>query len=837
MPIALGQGLFGVILPIAETNIALNASFEQGNAGVVAIQGATLGTTSQFQRYGAWSLKVTPSSNGTSGAILGTYQVSAGTTYSVSVWAFVESGVPMRLGVGDSNGLNLQTNGTTTFTGGGTWQWYPCPGLSEGGAATRSVVLQKSSGNSQLSYYVDGLKISPWTDGIDRVTSYVDGDTGGGTWQGAQHASASYRSSQYRGGGSIIALADLGLQVDQSLGVGVPPIEISAQSYAVTPGAQFQRQRPAARQFTLTAKPMVGTSLADFHVTRRTVYDALKPDLVTPQQPVRLLYYGAQGTQQIDAYYQKGLELGNMDGPIAEHLAIGFTATDPYWYAPVQQGTTLAPRTSLGSVNYIARRSPTGQWGTLGANGSTVINAPSGITTITALAVNPGGTVFLGGNFGTVAGTWSPHVGMYFPQTNRFGTLQGGTLDVAAGNGAYAIAFNPAGTAFIGGNFLTAAGTRASGIACWSGAFGTLQGGTLNLAGGIVWDLLYSPLGTLFIGGQFDNIQGTANSRNIAMWSGAFGSLGGTVGRTVGSAVVQALAWGADNRLYLGGDFFLVNGSIGTSVAFWKGGAFGTMGRIGEDTNRTVRGMAIGLNGQLYAGGNYTQTSSGSALRASAWNGVQHSALGNGLNNQANAVLADPVTGNVIYGGAFTGAGSINAPASYAVWNGATWILADVNFIGAGFSNGTINAMALGNDRSLYVAGDFAGTAQAASIGTLVNVGRAEVYPTMRLRNLSATGTARIYQLVNTTTGDGLYFNYVMQPSETALLTLQPAARSFQSSSQGNIFGLIMPGSNLASFRLLPGTNYVSFFSDNDSLETSFFWQPVGPSIDSGTVF
>jgi hypothetical protein len=149
----------------------------------------------------------------------------------------------------------------------------------------------------------------------------------------------------------------------------------------------------------------------------------------------------------------------------------------------------------------------------------------------------------------------------------------------------------------------------------------------------------------------------------------------------------------------------------------------------------------------------------------------------------------------------------------------------------------SIYALEYALDNSLYIAGDFSGLASCAAIGTAVNAGHAAVYPTLRLRNLSASGTARIYQLVNTTTGNGLYFNYTMQPGEQATLILQPGERSFQSSAFGNIFGKILPGSNLASFNLLPGTNYLSFFSDNTSLEASIFWQSRGWSSDGGTVY
>jgi hypothetical protein len=139
-------------------------------------------------------------------------------------------------------------------------------------------------------------------------------------------------------------------------------------------------------------------------------------------------------------------------------------------------------------------------------------------------------------------------------------------------------------------------------------------------------------------------------------------------------------------------------------------------------------------------------------------------------------------------------------------------------------------------DGALYIGGDFTGTTSAAAIGTIVNTGRAAVYPTVRIRNLGA-GTARLYQIANTTTGDGIYFNYVMQSGESALLNLQPGNRSFQSSARGNIFGMILPGSNLATFNLLAGTNYISHLNDGGTVETSFFWQPRGWSIDSGTMF
>jgi hypothetical protein len=489
---------------------------------------------------------------------------------------------------------------------------------------------------------------------------------------------------------------------------------------------------------------------------------------------------------------------------------------------------------ALGSVNFIARRNPQGQWGTLGNAGSTIFNPASGPATIWDMIQNSGGSVIFGGNWGTLAGTVAPGIGVYYPTTNTFGTLVGGTVD--KDNSVVALAQNPAGTLFLGGNFTTVAGTAAKTVARhFNNAFGTLQGGSLT--GPLVWDLLYSPNGTLFIGGEFTNIQGTPNSRNLAMWTGAFGSMNGTVGLTNNTGNIFGLAWGLDNRLFIAGAFTNARGTVGTAAAFWKNNTYGTMGAVGDGVGAWGFALGVGPNGVLYEGGDFTDTSGGSALRAAAWNGVQHSALGYGLGGGVRAVLADPQTGNVYFGGAFTSAGSINSSANYAVWNGAAFIPPDILTVNAlSYTVGTVRSMLLAQDRSLYIGGDFFGTTSAAAVGTIINTGRAQVYPQLRLRNLGA-GTARIFQLVNTTTGDGIYMNYVMQGGETALLTLQPGQRSFQSSAQGNIFGLILPGSNLATFALLPGTNYISHFADSTSIEASFFWQPRGWSIDSGTAF
>ena len=301
---------------------------------------------------------------------------------------------------------------------------------------------------------------------------------------------------------------------------------------------------------------------------------------------------------------------------------------------------------------------------------------------------------------------------------------------------------------------------------------------------------------------------------------------------------------GADGRLFFGGNPTLIAGTLGTAVGQWNG-AFGTLQNpIAYITaNGIVNAMAVGPNGNLYQTGNIDTIASGTARGAIAWNGISQRGLGSGIAWSAGggagtlvdgwSVIPDGTTGRMYFGGAFNQVGGINVSACYALWNGYTFTLPDI--AGPGFDRGTVYSMLQAPNGDLYIAGTFAGTAVAASVGTIVNTGRAAAYPTLRIRNTGA-GTARIYQILNTLTNDNVYFNYKMLGNEQATLNFTPGSRSFASNFSGNIFNTILPGSNLATWRLLPGTNYVSFFSDSGSVEAALYWTPRGWSIDSGTI-
>lgn len=831
MPLS-GSAFWGVILPVGDrTNLIQNPSFERGTANWGTIQAGTIGTTSAFQQFGAWSGSVAPTSNGTTGALSPTFTAVNGVAYTASAYIKGANGIPYRFGVGDSAGASMV--GSTTFTGGGTWQRYSFS-WTEASGATRALAIKKDASADTSAFYIDGVQVEAGS-----LTTYIDGDQGGCLWLGARHSSQSMRSGTYRGGGSVVALADLGLKPNDTPGVGMPPQEVTAQSYALQPGAEYQRSRAAERPFNLTFSPIQGTTLQGLHVTRRTLINAFKPSLVAPQQPVRFWYTGGQGTVQIDAVYSSGLDFGNLDGPMAEDGAVRFIAEDPYWYATTQQGTSLSCRQDLGSANYIVARDIYGRWGTLGANGSTL----QGVRLIEAIAMGTDQTIFIGGSWGTVAGTAYPHIASYIQSTNTFGTLLGGTIGGAGGGNSPVrdIAIAPDNTLYVTGNMQTAGGTAAR-IAKYTTAWGTLTNGTISAGGNA---LLYSPTGTLYVGGVFVSAGGTT-APNVALW--ANGSWGTLLGQTAGTvdAGVYAFAYTPSQILYFTGAFSKAGGTTATGIALWRNGTFGTLqgGGLGGASGTTGLSLGVAPDQRLYVGGNFGSAGGGSAQNVAVYNGVGFQPLGSGVGTLQAALtyttkvlpLAD---GRVLVAGpGWSGsAGAISLIDNIAIWTGATYLPLDIDLKGAADPNAYIADALQTPGGTLYVCGSFSGTAQAPAVAQLVNAGMGEAYPTISTRNIGASNIS-LYQIANTFTGDYLFFNnLVLQPAEEVTITTTPGARSFTSSFRGNIFGYILGGSNIASFKLMPGTNYLSMFASSGSLATSIYWTPRSESIDGGTIF
>ena len=226
---------------------------------------------------------------------------------------------------------------------------------------------------------------------------------------------------------------------------------------------------------------------------------------------------------------------------------------------------------------------------------------------------------------------------------------------------------------YAGGEFRTAGGLPARGVARWDGRKWQALGAGLD---GVVWALA---------------------ARGTEIWAG--GDFPGGVARWDGKGWKPAGA-GVDGPVYalaIAGERLVAAGKFerpGRAVAAWDGKAWSPLGeglRRGE-TAGVVWALAV-RGGELFAGGEFT-TPAGNVAR---WDGTAWQPLGAGLRGGLERVSALTVLGDdLVAGGEFTHAGELFA-LRLAAWNGTAWRPLDVA------TSETVRALAGGAD--LLVAG------------------------------------------------------------------------------------------------------------------------------------
>jgi hypothetical protein len=160
------------------------------------------------------------------------------------------------------------------------------------------------------------------------------------------------------------------------------------------------------------------------------------------------------------------------------------------------------------------------------------------------------------------------------------------------------------GELYAGGSFTTANGVSTGGLARWNGT-------SWNTVGGVFTGTVYSlevHNGELIIGGSFT---GVGAAFNLTRWNGASFSSFGVGGA---NAIVRTLlSTGA--RLYMGGDFTVVNGNQCRHIAYWNGIA--SWFEVDGGTNSNVYGLAY-FNNELHAGGAFNRVKN-DLIEARCW--------------------------------------------------------------------------------------------------------------------------------------------------------------------------------------------------------------------------
>lgn len=242
----------------------------------------------------------------------------------------------------------------------------------------------------------------------------------------------------------------------------------------------------------------------------------------------------------------------------------------------------------------------------------------------------------------------------------------------------------------VGGEFESAGGQTAHGIARWNGTTWQTVGGHI---GGLVYSLgVYN--GELIAAGRFITAGGFS-AMNIARWSPGPGwrSLGSGVG-TVSSSVFDVAVYG--NELIACGAFTTAGGLPANNVARWNGGAWQDL-----DSGLNNAAYSVGAyNGELYAGGNFTAADGEPIEHLARWDGSAWSSARNGPDDEVRSLEIH--NGQLIVGGYFSRAGG-NTVDALARWDGENWW--DISGV-ANAATGVIMEMEVWKNR-VVMAGNF----------------------------------------------------------------------------------------------------------------------------------
>lgn len=772
------MGNWKVIVPVGSTNYITNPSFETGTTGWSASGTNTIAQSAAASKFGAHSLKCTYADN----TVMAYYGITVPATsydYGYSVWVYIPSdwdGGSITLDTALFTGATLSTGSESTTT---TGKWVRLEAILTIAAddTGRLRISTSQAPTAGKFIYIDAAQL----DGTNYVTTYIDGAQPECYWDGAAHASISYRDHDVRGGGRVRDFDDdLGLEIMNFGGSGAAVPIHALQDAALQDGQSYQGTTLAPRDLILMGE-INPTGVTDFHSVRHTLTQALSARINRLDQrplPVRLRYTGAAVDKEIDALYVGGLEMSVSARACLEGIPLRFLAPDPVWRQIGETAAELSTTFSTSTVRLVAGR-VLGAWTNLGPP-----DAAGTYTDVFEVAVGKDRTIYFGGDFLNFDNRANCD---YIAQWS-------GSAWASLGTGmdgvVHALAIGPDGNLYAGGAFTTAGGVTCRGIAMWDGsnwnALGPpSSGGTVN-SGCIVWD----SAGNLYVGGDFTNWDGIANADYIAKWNGsAWAAVG-----TPADDIVRALAVDSNDNLYAVGSFLNIGGGGANRAAMWNGSAWVA---LGTGLNGIGRAAIIARDGTLYVGGDFTTAGGNTCTRMASWNGAGWLPLGDGCNNSVYTIVEGP-DGNLYVGGVFTSAGGSSLADSLAIWNGSVWVHPDIDLP----STDTVYGIAFDRD-DLYIGFGNIGAATFSGNTSISYTGNERAYPYLTIKRSGGT-TATLEYLENLTTGAKVYFSYTIRDGEELLIDFRPGRRGMTSSFAGQRNRDILPGSDMGNFYLKP---------------------------------
>jgi hypothetical protein len=289
-----------------------------------------------------------------------------------------------------------------------------------------------------------------------------------------------------------------------------------------------------------------------------------------------------------------------------------------------------------GSANWIAKWDGS-SWAALGGGVDNIVNA---------LAEHDDGrgpALYVGGAFTTAGGVAVNGIARW--DGSRWTALGGGVRGTYASVAALAVYDDGRGPAlYAGGTFTSAGGVAVDNIARWDGSswspLGSGVGGNFSSVAALaVFDDGGGP--ALYAGGNFTSAGGFA-ANGVARWDGSsWSALGSGVETYPGVAALAVFDDGRGPALYAGGDFTIAGGARVTGIARWDGSRWSA---LGSGVSGGVHALLVHDDGSgpaLYAGGSFTTAGGVAANRIARWNGSAWSALGGGMTGYALDFIPD----------------------------------------------------------------------------------------------------------------------------------------------------------------------------------------------------
>ena len=826
---------FWIIKPKAGRNAIPNPTFAMGISGWLYSVGTTsIEQSGDESRWGAYSLKVNTSANLNCNTFRG-ISVVAGSDYTFSVYVKGTAGQQFKL-------LYQQSVDPWTvykevsFTATGYWQREELSWTSSITGSDKYLVVRRMAIDSADPFYVDGVQFEQES----KATTFIQGYMGKGySWEGARNVSASLRANDCKTGGELLDLDDY-CSVASVTGLGHGDWN-QILTKMTSGGDLYQDYIRKSRQFSIVVD-FIGNSLGEIEGNRKTLIDALRPDLFEGEMVVRYQGFAANGdeaTNPVDIHCVPlpATLTDTPDLPTYQRAVLNFSVPSGLLDGAYEEGKGLDLFAEF-PAEYIVKRDPQGNW--CKWNGSAYVNPLAGVNGIVYdIKEAPNGDIYICGYFTGVSNGASPVANTKgiarWSKASQIWEAVGNPVTGATITSIRCIAFDANGDLYVGGGFTNLAGiANADYFAKY-----TVSTNTWSAVGsGIdndVTTIEISSSGTIYIGGDFTTASGNTNCNYIAYWTGtAWSSLA-----TGLNDFVYALKFRSNGDLLIGGQFSNAAGTNGDYICYWDGGAFKSFYDLGAtelSVGSIVQSIDINPNGTIIIGGEFTNAGGdANANYVAAWRGNNWGSLmAGGVNALVRKVYCDD-NGDIYLGGKFTQAGSLTLTDRVVKSVQGAYQPMDIDL--PGIEN--VLAVFKASDGSLYIGGNFSTAAAsenaktgAVALNLNVASASANTYPFFQIH-----GPGTLKSIINYSTGANAIFDgLTIQTGEHLNLWFDPNNLRFTSSwkGRGSVLRYVSAGSDYGNFYLKPGVNYISLFMGNTTSNSKAWikWTPKFWGID-----